>query len=62
MSDRRAALAALLCLAALPASAEPAAPQVELLALPFRVTAMRGPGSEVALAVATSGLLPVAHA
>lgn len=62
MYDRRAALAALLCLVALPALAEPASVAAEPLDLPFRVTAMRGPGSEVALAVATSGLLPVARA
>ncbi len=75
MCDRRAALAALLApttallaptallaLVALPALAEPATVQAQPLDLPFRVTAMRGPGSEVALAVATSGLLPVARA
>lgn len=66
MCDKRAARAALLApalllLATLPVRAEPA-PQVEPVALPFRVAAMRGPGSEVALAVATSGLLPVARA
>ncbi|MFY9290769.1 MAG: hypothetical protein WAP03_08740, partial [Methylorubrum rhodinum] len=62
MCDRRAALAALLALVALPALAEPTSVPAEPLDLPFRVTAMRGPGSEVALAVATSGLLPVARA
>ena len=45
-------------LAAGPAAAEP---QVSVLDLPFRVTAMRGPASEVAVAVATSGLLPLAR-
>ena len=60
MFDRRAALAALLCLATLPAGAEAA--RVEPVALPFAVKAMRGPGSEVALSVATSGLLPLARA
>ncbi|KAB1069514.1 hypothetical protein [Methylobacterium planeticum] len=45
-------------LAAAPAAADPA---VAILDLPFRVTAMRGPGSEVAVAVATSGLLPIAR-
>lgn len=55
------AVAALLSLAALPVrAAEPPSP--EAVALPFRIKAMRGPGSDVALAVATSGLLPVAHA
>ncbi|WP_342154262.1 hypothetical protein [Methylorubrum sp. SB2] len=62
MCDRRAALAALLYLVALPALAEPATVPAEPIDLPFRITAMRGPGSEVALAVATSGLLPVARA
>ena len=62
MCDRRAALAALLCLVAHPALAEPASVPAEPLDLPFRITAMRGPGSEMALAVATSGLLPVARA
>lgn len=42
---------------AAPAVAQPA---VTVLDLPFRVTAMRGPASEVAVAVATSGLLPLA--
>ena len=60
MFDRRAALAALLCLVTLPAGAEAA--RVEPVALPFAVKAMRGPGSEVALSVATSGLLPLARA
>ncbi|WP_313898388.1 hypothetical protein [Methylobacterium sp. J-068] len=32
-----------------------------ILDLPFRARAMRGPGSEVAVAVATSGLLPLAR-
>ena len=41
-----------------PAAAEP---QVAVLDLPFRVTAMRGPASEVAVSVATSGLLPMAR-
>lgn len=40
-----------------PAAAEPA---VTVLDLPFRVTAMRGPASEVAVSLATSGLLPLA--
>lgn len=59
MSDRlRAALLSLLLLAPVAAAAEPA---VTLLDLPFRATAMRGPRSEVAVAVATSGLLPLAR-
>ncbi|MCJ2011154.1 hypothetical protein [Methylobacterium sp. J-076] len=43
-------------LAAGPARAEPA---LRLLDLPFKVREMRGPHSEVATAVATSGLLPL---
>ncbi|KQQ18028.1 hypothetical protein ASF53_06580 [Methylobacterium sp. Leaf123] len=62
MSDRRAVLAALLSLAALPALAAEDAGSVEPVALPFPIKAMRGPGSDVALSVATSGLLPVARA
>ncbi len=45
-----------LSLAAGPAHAEPA---VRILDLPFKVREMRGPRSEIATAVATSGLLPV---
>lgn len=41
-----------------PAVAEPS---VAILDLPFRARALRGPGSEVAVAVATSGLLPLAR-
>lgn len=48
-----------LLLATPPARAEPA---VRLLDLPFKVRAMRGPRSEVAVSVATSGLLPIARA
>lgn len=66
MSDRRAVLAALLSLIALPALAAEDGPQgrsqVEPVTLPFAIKAMRGPGSDVALAVATSGLLPLARA
>ncbi|KAB7783410.1 hypothetical protein [Methylorubrum populi] len=62
MSDRRAVLAALLSLIALPALAAEDGSGVEPVALPFAVKAMRGPGSDVALSVATSGLLPVARA
>ena len=61
MSDgrRRARLAALLVFAVGPACAEPS---VRILDLPFKVREMRGPRSEVAVAVATSGLLPIARA
>ncbi|MER2253092.1 hypothetical protein ABS772_24535 [Methylorubrum podarium] len=66
MFDRRAVLAALLSLTALPAPAAEDGPKerskVEPVTLPFAVKAMRGPGSDVALSVATSGLLPVARA
>ena len=50
------ALGATFAVAAGPAWAEPA---VRLLDLPFKVREMRGPRSEVATAVATSGLLPL---
>lgn len=53
---------ALILLLAAPAAAAEPIPQVSLLDLPFAVKAMRGPGSEVALAVSTSGLLPIAKA
>ncbi|MCJ2082838.1 hypothetical protein [Methylobacterium sp. J-090] len=62
MSERGglpALLAALLVLTpSLPVAAEPVA---TLLDLPFAASALRGPGSEVAVAVATSGLLPLAR-
>ncbi|GJD58465.1 hypothetical protein [Methylobacterium dankookense] len=60
MSDAARWAGALLItlVAAGPAAAEP---QVSVLDLPFRVAAMRGPTSEVAVAVATSGLLPLAR-
>lgn len=48
-----------LLLVAAPAAAEPV---VRLLELPFKVREMRGPRSEVATAVATSGLLPILRA
>ncbi len=51
-------LGLLAALAAAPAMAQPA---VTVLDLPFRVTAVRGPASEVAVSVATSGLLPMAR-
>ena len=66
MSERRAVLSALLTLIALPALAAGDGTrersQVEPVTLPFAIKAMRGPGSDVALAVATSGLLPLARA
>ncbi|TNC09233.1 hypothetical protein FF100_27090 [Methylobacterium terricola] len=52
MSERAAFALACLLLAS-PAAAEP---RVTLLDLPFRVTQLRDPGSEAALAVATAGL------
>ena len=60
MSERGARRALLigLLIAATPAWAEPS---VTILDLPFRARALRGPGSEVAIAVATSGLLPIAR-
>lgn len=64
-ASRAGSLATLLLALALagsgPAGAGEASAQVTLLDLPFRVTAMRGPGSEVALAVATSGAVPRAR-
>ncbi|CAA2106598.1 hypothetical protein MBUL_03752 [Methylobacterium bullatum] len=64
--SERGALSALLAVSVLVASllsAQPvrADPVVTILDLPFRARAMRGPGSEVSLAVATSGLLPLAR-
>jgi hypothetical protein len=59
--SERGALAALLFITAnltMPAAAEPS---VTILDLPFRARALRGPGSEVAVAVATSGVLPIAR-
>lgn len=60
MSERvaRSALLVACLIVATPSFAEPA---VTILDLPFRARAMRGPGSEVAVAVATSGLLPLAR-
>ena len=57
MSDRLSRWLILAVLASTPASADPT---VTLLDLPFPATAMRGPRSEVAVAVATSGLIPLA--
>lgn len=70
MSERGALIALLFTLTSLagPALAEPvraepvrAEPAVSLLDLPFRARALRGPGSAVAVAVATSGVLPLAR-
>ncbi|ACA16561.1 conserved hypothetical protein [Methylobacterium sp. 4-46] len=59
MSERAAlALALLVGLAAGLTAAARAEPAVSLLPLPFRVTEIRGPGSEVSLAAETSGLMP----
>lgn len=56
----RAVLAGLiLCAAPLAARAEPG---VRILDLPFKVRALRGPRSEAAVSVATSGLLPITGA
>ncbi|MDH2314121.1 hypothetical protein [Methylobacterium brachiatum] len=49
-----------LCAPLAPARAE--APGVRILDLPFTVRALRGPRSEAAVSVATSGLLPIAGA
>lgn len=68
MSDRRSCrpvpfLLTVLSTVALPALIPPAAaePAVTVLDLPFRATAMRGPRSEASVAVATSGLIPLAR-
>jgi hypothetical protein len=55
----RVVLSLAILLAAGTASAEPS---VRLLDLPFKVREMRGPRSEIATAVATSGLLPIVRA
>lgn len=55
-------IATLLSLLAAPVlAADDAELAVTILDLPFAVKAMRGPGSEVSLAVSTSGLLPIAR-
>ncbi|WP_092042963.1 hypothetical protein [Methylobacterium pseudosasicola] len=53
-------LTLILCTPLAPARAE--APAVRILDLPFKVRALRGPRSEAAISVATSGLLPIAGA
>ncbi|WP_325169996.1 hypothetical protein [Methylobacterium sp. C25] len=59
-SRSRLAAILLLALSGAAAAEEPAA-GASVIDLPFKVKAMRGPGSEVSLAVATSGLLPIAR-
>ena len=60
---RRCARLVAFLLLAVPSLTTPglADPMVTVLDLPFRARALRGPGSEVAVAVATSGLLPLAR-
>ncbi|MCJ2070205.1 hypothetical protein MKK75_15595 [Methylobacterium sp. J-030] len=58
---RSRALLLLLLLCAAPAGAR-AEPGVRILDLPFTVRTLRGPRSEIAVSVATSGLLPIAGA
>ena len=59
---RRRALLAGLLLCALPPATARAEPAVRILDLPFKVRALRGPRSEAAVSVATSGLLPITGA
>ncbi|QGY04707.1 hypothetical protein MMSR116_24495 [Methylobacterium mesophilicum SR1.6/6] len=59
---RRRALLAGLLLCALPHATARAEPAVRILDLPFKVRALRGPRSEAAVSVATSGLLPITGA
>lgn len=58
---RRALLLGLLLCGA-PLAAARAEPGIRILDLPFKVRALRGPRSEAAVSVATSGLLPIAGA
>ncbi|MBX9931200.1 MAG: hypothetical protein K2Y56_06640 [Methylobacterium sp.] len=58
MSERSALLLVALLLITTPAAAEPA---VTILDLPFAARHLRGPGSAVAVSVATSGLMPLAR-
>lgn len=58
--SRSLLLALLLC--AGPIAEARAEPVIRVLDLPFTVRALRGPRSEVAVSVATSGLLPIAGA
>ncbi|TXN60297.1 hypothetical protein FV228_23630, partial [Methylobacterium sp. WL18] len=57
-----AALTGLILCAAPLAGARAEAPGIRILDLPFKVRALRGPRSEVAISVATSGLMPIAGA
>ncbi|WP_246692148.1 hypothetical protein [Methylobacterium sp. WL1] len=57
-----AALMGLVLCAAPLAAARAEPPGLRILDLPFKVRALRGPRSEVAISVATSGLLPIAGA
>lgn len=60
MCERLAALLTVLSLIAAPAAAVEAPSPVTILDLPFKATQLRGPGSEVSLAAATSGVIPLA--
>ncbi|ACL56073.1 VCBS repeat-containing protein [Methylobacterium nodulans] len=62
IADHGAGLACLAVLALAGAEPARAEPSVSILPLSFRVTEIRGPGSEAALAAETSGLLPRARA
>lgn len=57
-----AALMGLVLCAAPLAAARAEPPGLRILDLPFKVRALRGPRSEVAISVATAGLLPIAGA
>ncbi|MBP1181792.1 hypothetical protein JOE48_003756 [Methylobacterium sp. PvR107] len=61
MGLRRALVLGLLLCGA-PVAAARAEPGIRILDLPFKVRALRGPRSEAAVSVATSGLLPIAGA
>ena len=54
-------LGLILCASPL-AEARAEAPEIRVLDLPFKVRALRGPRSEAAISVATSGLLPITGA
>ena len=58
MSERSALLLVALLLVTTPAAAEPA---ITILDLPFAARHLRGPGSAMAVSVATSGLMPLAR-
>lgn len=61
MSERAAPLPVVGVAALLLSATAAAEPAVTLLDLPFAAHSLRGPGSAVAVSVATSGLLPVAR-